>query len=336
MPGSGLGTARTVDGSFNDLDDPEMGSRQPLRPQRPARGPVPEPAGCSSRTPASSAELLTREEFRRPRSSTCWPPPGSSSRCTTGSATADEHGPMVVPLEDDDLARAPDAGPAHAARTRAPDPDTADLRHERHPLVGRLADLRSRPAPQAMRARAPTASCSLDDRGLPARPRGALDSPGSPTTGGSASRCCTRCSCSSTTRSATSSRGTTRAGRRRAVRHGAAGQRRPDGEDPHRRVDAGDPRAPATARHGATGGGSRARRLDSASAASRTNEEISGIPGSPTDHHGAPYSLTEEFVAVYRLHPLLPDDFRFRSLADDAVLQERTFAELGMLHGASG
>ena len=31
-------------------------------------------------------------------------------------------------------------------------------------------------------------------------------------------------------------------------------------------------------------------------------------PRSPTDHHGAPYSITEEFVAVYRMHPLIPDD----------------------------
>jgi hypothetical protein len=27
------------------------------------------------------------------------------------------------------------------------------------------------------------------------------------------------------------------------------------------------------------------------------------------DHHGAPYSLTEEFTTVYRMHPLIPDDF---------------------------
>jgi hypothetical protein len=61
------------------------------------------------------------------------------------------------------------------------------------------------------------------------------------------------------------------------------------------------------------------------------NEVLGGIPGSPTDHHGVPYSLTEEFVAVYRMHPLLPDDFTFRSLATDEVLQERTFRELGAL-----
>src|SRR5262245_3017434 len=63
-----------------------------------------------------------------------------------------------------------------------------------------------------------------------------------------------------------------------------------------------------------------------------SNEVIRGIPGSPTDHHGIPYSLTEEFVAVYRMHPLIPDDYSFRSLADDAVLQERTLEEIGVLN----
>jgi len=59
------------------------------------------------------------------------------------------------------------------------------------------------------------------------------------------------------------------------------------------------------------------------------NEVLGGIPGSATNHHGVPYSLTEEFVAVYRMHPLLPDDFTFRSLADDRVLRELTFPEIG-------
>jgi hypothetical protein len=61
------------------------------------------------------------------------------------------------------------------------------------------------------------------------------------------------------------------------------------------------------------------------------SDVLSGIPGSPTDHHGVPYSLTEEFVAVYRMHPLLPDDYVFRSHKDDALLQERTFPEIGVL-----
>ena len=47
-----------------------------------------------------------------------------------------------------------------------------------------------------------------------------------------------------------------------------------------------------------------------------SSEIISGIPGSATDHHGAPYSITEEFVAVYRMHPLMPDDLTLRSVAD--------------------
>jgi hypothetical protein len=62
------------------------------------------------------------------------------------------------------------------------------------------------------------------------------------------------------------------------------------------------------------------------------NEVISGIPGSPTSQHGVPFALTEEFVAVYRMHPLLPDDYTFRSLADGSVLEERTFRELNALH----
>lgn len=41
------------------------------------------------------------------------------------------------------------------------------------------------------------------------------------------------------------------------------------------------------------------------------NETLSGIPGSGVHHHGTPYTLTDEFVAVYRLHPLLPDGIDF-------------------------
>lgn len=58
------------------------------------------------------------------------------------------------------------------------------------------------------------------------------------------------------------------------------------------------------------------------------SELISGIPGGPTDHFGVRYSLTEEFVAVYRMHPLIPDDFTFRSVATDTVLQQRAFGEI--------
>jgi hypothetical protein len=46
------------------------------------------------------------------------------------------------------------------------------------------------------------------------------------------------------------------------------------------------------------------------------SEAISGIPGSATNHSGADYCLTEEFTAVYRLHPLLPNDIQIISPKD--------------------
>ncbi|PHH72154.1 hypothetical protein CDD80_4733 [Ophiocordyceps camponoti-rufipedis] len=38
------------------------------------------------------------------------------------------------------------------------------------------------------------------------------------------------------------------------------------------------------------------------------NSFIRGIPGSGCDMYGVPFSLTEEFVSVYRMHPLIPDN----------------------------
>jgi len=58
------------------------------------------------------------------------------------------------------------------------------------------------------------------------------------------------------------------------------------------------------------------------------NDLLQGIPGSDTDHHGVPYALTEEFVAVYRMHPLIPDDFTFRALGDDRRLAQFTLPDL--------
>ena len=61
-------------------------------------------------------------------------------------------------------------------------------------------------------------------------------------------------------------------------------------------------------------------------------EFFHGIPGSKKELFGVPYSLTEEFVGVYRMHPLIPDDYAFRALADDRLLQQRTFDEVNALH----
>ena len=54
---------------------------------------------------------------------------------------------------------------------------------------------------------------------------------------------------------------------------------------------------------------------------------VSGIVGSSADHHTAPYALTEEFTAVYRMHPLLPEDVTFRSSETGDVIpgQEKVF-----------
>jgi hypothetical protein len=51
------------------------------------------------------------------------------------------------------------------------------------------------------------------------------------------------------------------------------------------------------------------------------DELLGGIVGSKADHHSAPYALTEEFVAVYRMHPLIPDELTTRSLTTDKEIE---------------
>ena len=63
------------------------------------------------------------------------------------------------------------------------------------------------------------------------------------------------------------------------------------------------------------------------------NDIFSGIPGSPTEHHGVPFTLTEEFVSVYRMHPLMPDHFTIRSAETGEGLAN---AELPELAGRRG
>jgi hypothetical protein len=58
------------------------------------------------------------------------------------------------------------------------------------------------------------------------------------------------------------------------------------------------------------------------------NEVLNGLPGSGVDHFGVPYSLTEEFGIVYRMHPLMPDDYDFRSASDDQLLAQHTLRDL--------
>jgi hypothetical protein len=57
-------------------------------------------------------------------------------------------------------------------------------------------------------------------------------------------------------------------------------------------------------------------------------ELISGIPGSRRALYGVPFTLTEEFVSVYRLHPLIPEKVRFYRVIDGAQIKELDFAEV--------
>jgi len=58
------------------------------------------------------------------------------------------------------------------------------------------------------------------------------------------------------------------------------------------------------------------------------NDVVGGIVGGEVDHHGAPFQMTEEFVTVYRMHPLMPDDFEFIALHDNRTLMKRTLPEV--------
>ncbi|RPA19803.1 peroxidase family protein [Gordonia sp. OPL2] len=59
-----------------------------------------------------------------------------------------------------------------------------------------------------------------------------------------------------------------------------------------------------------------------------TSEVLSGIPGGATEFHGVPYSLTEEFVAVYRMHPLMPDEVIIRRADTDREVASHRLDEL--------
>jgi hypothetical protein len=58
------------------------------------------------------------------------------------------------------------------------------------------------------------------------------------------------------------------------------------------------------------------------------SELFSGIMGSPQEHHDARFQLTEEFVSVYRMHPLIRDDWNFYELESGRKVEEREFVEI--------
>ncbi|MDZ7727038.1 MAG: peroxidase family protein [Dehalococcoidia bacterium] len=72
------------------------------------------------------------------------------------------------------------------------------------------------------------------------------------------------------------------------------------------------------------------------------NPEMGGVVGNPINKHGEPYGLTEEFVEVYRLHPLLPETLEMRrastgqEAAEDVPFPAARQAGSGKLTRADG
>lgn len=55
---------------------------------------------------------------------------------------------------------------------------------------------------------------------------------------------------------------------------------------------------------------------------------LKGIPETKPDHHTARYSLTEEFATVYRMHPLIPDDYVFYDYETGEEKARRGFLDI--------
>jgi hypothetical protein len=62
------------------------------------------------------------------------------------------------------------------------------------------------------------------------------------------------------------------------------------------------------------------------------SEIFSGIMGSPQEHHGARFQLTEEFISVYRMHPLLRDDWNFFDHRTGELFEQREFEQVQGAH----
>jgi len=58
------------------------------------------------------------------------------------------------------------------------------------------------------------------------------------------------------------------------------------------------------------------------------SEIFSGIMGSPQEHHSAGFQLTEEFVSVYRMHPLIRDDWDFWRHDSGEHVESRPFDDM--------
>jgi hypothetical protein len=57
---------------------------------------------------------------------------------------------------------------------------------------------------------------------------------------------------------------------------------------------------------------------------------ILGVLGGATDNHGVPYSLTEEFTSVYRMHPLLPDSVTVTNASNGKAMATVSLQDMRM------
>jgi hypothetical protein len=57
-------------------------------------------------------------------------------------------------------------------------------------------------------------------------------------------------------------------------------------------------------------------------------EAGAGIVGSELKHHGASFAITEEFISVYRLHPLIPDDYPIHDHRNGSLIENVEFNDL--------
>ena len=331
-----LRAERTIDGTFNDLKVPKMGAAGCRFGRNvPLDHVVPDTANLLIPNPrVVSRELMTREAFQ----------PATFLNLLAASwiqfmvhdwfvhkrsATDKVEIPTAAGRR---LGRAGDHGPTLGGRRPSTRVDAAaGVRQREQPLVGRVADLRVRRGDRRVTRTGVDGQLRIEPTGLlpvESRHRPALLA-GSPTTRGSASRCSTRCSRWSTTSSRPARRAAPAMDRRAVLREG-----RLINSALMAKIHTVE-WTPAILPHPVI---QTAMKVNWSGLAGEDLQDLlmflddkelaGGIVGSKAAHHAAPYSLTEEFVAVYRMHPLMPDTFDFRSLATGRVLETRDLTEV--------
>lgn len=74
--------------------------------------------------------------------------------------------------------------------------------------------------------------------------------------------------------------------------------------------------------------GARLKRIFFTSKRDDMDEALHGILKTEPNHHAAPFSMTEEFNAMYRLHGLIRDEYEFRSARTGEVIAEKILPDI--------